>query len=180
MTLVGLVADTHDNLPLVERAVALFRERRPDLVLHLGDVASAPVVPLFAGLPVVWLRGNNDVDPALGPALEANGFAPMADEWQGEITGLRAAATHGHRRHLLQQHLGRADLLFHGHTHRRRAERLGRTLVVNPGALFRAATRTVALLHLPEGRLEWFEVTEQGIAPTGGPQPGPASGSPAP
>lgn len=167
----GLVSDTHDNLPLVERAAAFFRERRPDAVFHLGDVASAPTVPLFAGLPMRFLRGNNDVDEALPRALADAGFPSLEDEWSGEVAGVRVAATHGHRRGLLHRHVGGVDVLLHGHTHRRRAERVGRTLVVNPGALFRASTRTVALLRLPEAALEWFEVTEEGVWPTSGPQP---------
>lgn len=163
--LVGLVSDSHDNAPALRAAAGFLRGQRPDLVLHLGDITTKETLALLDGLPLVALRGNND-PPSLGVL-----------DWSDTLEGVKVHAHHGHLKPRLADE---PDVLLHGHTHRRRAERLGRTLVVNPGALFRAATRTVALLHLPEGRLEWFEVTEQGVAPTGGPQPGQASGSPPP
>lgn len=161
----GLVSDTHDNLPLVERAVAFFRERGPDRVFHLGDIMTSAAVARFEGLPVTFLRGNNDVDATLPDALAAGGHPPLVDEWSGTLAGVKVAATHGHRQNLVHRHLGRADVLLHGHTHRRRADQVGPTFVVNPGALHRCATRTVALLHLPERRVEWFEVTSEGVRP---------------
>lgn len=169
MTLLALVSDTHDNVALVRSAVAFLHERRPDLILHLGDLETAAVIPYFAGLPVRFLRGNNDHDPAIAQALADAGLPPLADEWTGEIDGLSVAATHGHRRNLVHRHLGRADVLLHGHTHVRRAEKVGPTLVVNPGALYRAAPRTMALLRLPEGEVEWHEVTEDGVRPCAAP-----------
>ena len=165
MTLVGLVSDTHDNLALARRAAECFRERAPDLVLHLGDICTPATVDLFAGLPVRFLKGNNDVDAGLAEALAARGLPPLLEEWTGEVGGAKIAATHGHKPHLVHRHLGRADLVLHGHTHRRRAEQLGPTLVVNPGALHRCAHKTVAFLHLPEKRVEYLEVTAEGVRP---------------
>jgi predicted phosphodiesterase len=103
------------------------------------------------------------VDGGLPDALAAAGLPPLADEWTGTLAGVQIAATHGHRAHLVHRHLGQADLLLHGHTHRRRAERLGKTLVVNPGALHRCPRKTIALVHLPEGRVDYFEVTGEGV-----------------
>jgi predicted phosphodiesterase len=37
----------------------------------------------------------------------------------------------------------------HGHTHRRREERVGKTLVLNPGAIYRANPHTFAIVDLP-------------------------------
>ena len=168
MTLLGLVSDTHDNLALARHAAAFFRDRSPDLVLHLGDICTAATVGVFADLPVRFLRGNNDVDGGVPDALAAAGLPPLADEWTGTVGGVRLAATHGHRAHLVHRHLGQADLLLHGHTHRRREERVGRTLVVNPGALHRCARKTIALVRLDEGRVDYFEVTGEGVQPFSG------------
>jgi predicted phosphodiesterase len=50
------------------------------------------------------------------------------------------------------------DYLLHGHTHVRRDERVGKTRVINPGALHRAAEKTVALLDLAADRLEYLRI----------------------
>lgn len=163
MRLVGLVSDSHDALPLVEQAVAFFRERRVDEVLHLGDVTTPATVERFRGLPTRFLRGNNDDDVVLADALAREGFPPLATSWEGEVEGVRVGATHGHVRKAMADLGPRVDVLLHGHSHRRRAERVDGTLVVNPGALFRVGTKTLALLELPSLRVSFYEVRADGV-----------------
>jgi predicted phosphodiesterase len=57
------------------------------------------------------------------------------------------------------------DLLLHGHSHRMRNERVGRTRVVNPGALHRAAVRTVGIVELPALAVAFYEVRPEGARP---------------
>lgn len=150
--LVGLVSDSHDNEPLVRLAVAFFRAQKVDLVLHLGDVTTPETLALFEGLPVQAVKGNND---ALLPALP--------DSWQSNLAGVDVFATHGHVKKRVERAIGMADVVLHGHTHRRRAERIGGTLVVNPGALFRADVKTLALLRLPDADVAFHEVGYDGV-----------------
>ena len=147
--LVGLVSDSHDNAPALRAAADFLRERRPGLVLHLGDVTTKETLGLLDGLPLVTLRGNND-PPSIG-----------ALDWSDTLEGVKVHAHHGHLQPRLKEEPG---VLLHGHTHRRRAERVGRTLVVNPGALYRTPQRTIALLRLPTCEVEFYEVREDGVA----------------
>jgi putative phosphoesterase len=148
--MLGLVSDTHDNTPLAAHVAAFFRERRVDTVFHLGDVTQPETLDPFDGLPLVVVRGNNDEEP-------------WPDTWQQEIAGVKVGATHGHMRGPLARLLADCDVVLHGHTHRRRAEKVGHALVVNPGALHRATTRTCALLELPAKRVVFYAVDERGV-----------------
>ena len=60
----GFFADTHDNLPMVIKAVRFFNLKQVDLVLHLGDFVSpffiSAINDLKAGF--VGIFGNNDGD----------------------------------------------------------------------------------------------------------------------
>ena len=58
----GVMADSHDNVPKVKQAVELFNARSVDLVIHAGDfVAPFAVVPLGRlESRVVAVFGNND------------------------------------------------------------------------------------------------------------------------
>ncbi|HEX2021290.1 MAG TPA: YfcE family phosphodiesterase [Candidatus Thermoplasmatota archaeon] len=161
---IGLVADTHDNLPLCRAAARFLRDEAPDLVLHLGDVTSPATLDAFEGLRAQVLVGNNDDARALGRKAEALGWPAPARDWSATLDGVLVAAHHGH---LPPRLPGEPDVLLHGHTHRRRAETAGRTLVVNPGALFRAPTKTIAVLELPARRVAFFEVKEEGVSPLG-------------
>ncbi|HVM45121.1 MAG TPA: YfcE family phosphodiesterase [Candidatus Thermoplasmatota archaeon] len=150
MTLLGLVSDTHDNTLLAAQAASFFRERRVDGVFHMGDVTSPDSLDPFEGLPLVVVRGNNDEEP-------------WPETWRQSFDGLALGATHGHQRAHLATLMDECDVVLHGHTHRRRAERVGRALIVNPGALHRAPQRTCALLELPSKRVVFYEVVETGV-----------------
>ena len=50
------------------------------------------------------------------------------------------------------------DWLLHGHTHQVRDERIGRTRIINPGALQRARRYTVGLLDTESDSLDVLEI----------------------
>ncbi|MEA1871092.1 MAG: YfcE family phosphodiesterase, partial [Candidatus Bipolaricaulota bacterium] len=58
----GIISDTHDNMPKIARAVELFNERKVDLVLHAGDFISPITASEFTHLeaPLIGVFGNND------------------------------------------------------------------------------------------------------------------------
>jgi len=149
--MIGLVSDTHDNVPPCVRVADLFRERRVEMAFHLGDVMAPESLDPFQGIPLIVVRGNNDDEP--WPA-----------SWQQEIAGVRVGAAHGHERGELTRLARECDVVLHGHTHRRRVEReAGGPLFVNPGALYRTFTKTCALLELPSKRVVFYAVDDDGV-----------------
>lgn len=62
--LIGLMADTHDNLPMVEKAIKMFNEEKVEVILHAGDYVAPFVIPKFRGLKarLIGVFGNNDGD----------------------------------------------------------------------------------------------------------------------
>ncbi len=61
---IGLISDTHDNLSMVEKAIAKLNAEKVELVLHAGDSTSPVVIPKFKALNcrLVGVFGNNDGD----------------------------------------------------------------------------------------------------------------------
>jgi predicted phosphodiesterase len=134
-------------------------------------------VQFFAGIPTHFVLGNWDGDwicgvncgraaPAPGgrkrddarlrQAIQQIG-ATLHEPW-GELAlgGRQIAWVHGHDRELLREleQSGCYDYLFHGHTHLAEQHRTGRTLVVNPGALFKVEPKRFAILDLESGEVE--------------------------
>ncbi|HEY2414087.1 MAG TPA: metallophosphoesterase family protein, partial [Pirellulaceae bacterium] len=70
------------------------------------------------------------------------------------------AFLHGDDERLLAETIraGKHDLVCHGHTHVVRQEKIGKTLVLNPGALYRANRHTIAVVELPTLRTEIITV----------------------
>ena len=65
--LIGLIADSHDNLQLIDKAVKVLNEKNVELVLHVGDFVSPFVVSKLKDLHcrVIGVFGNNDGDREL-------------------------------------------------------------------------------------------------------------------
>ena len=59
---IGIISDTHDNVPKVKEAVTIFNEEGVDLVIHAGDyIAPFAVAPLNnLKCDYVGVFGNND------------------------------------------------------------------------------------------------------------------------
>lgn len=60
--ILGILADTHDNLPKIEKAVKLFNKNKVDFVLHAGDFVAPFAISALKGLSCGWqgVFGNND------------------------------------------------------------------------------------------------------------------------
>ena len=156
--LLGILSDTHDRSEMMRLAVAALQERGAQFFIHCGDVCTPDVLDPLAGLPSAFVWGNCDWDrlalQRYAQAIEVPCYGAFADL---ELGGKRVAVLHGDDRSKMDAVLkaGGHDYLFHGHTHVKRDERIGRTRVINPGALFRASEKTVALLDTDSDRLEY-------------------------
>jgi len=164
--LVGLVADTHDRLPMVEKAVKRLNEENVGLVLHAGDYVAPFVVPKFKDLraKLIGVFGNNDGDRELLKRRfgEYKGLEIRGNFAEVVIDGLRIALLHGDDEELLKALVesGGFDVVVHGHVHKAEVYRKGKTLVVNPGevcgylsgkstiAVFDTVKREVRLVNL--------------------------------
>lgn len=154
---IGVVSDTHDRLDAVAEAVRLLADQRVELILHCGDIETPETVEMFRGMPTHFVFGNWDKDrPKLTAAIRAIGGTAHESFGALELAGKRVAWVHSHERHMLYQleHCDSFDYLFYGHTHVREQHRTGRTLVANPGALFRANPKTCIVLDVVTGELK--------------------------
>jgi putative phosphoesterase len=149
---IAVVSDTHGNVPFTSAAVALIHSQQVAAVLHCGDIGSPAIVPLFAEWPTHFVFGNVDDPDKLAGATRGAGQTCHGQFGTLTLGGVQIALLHSDDRTLFDQTIasGKYDLVCYGHTHVARAERVGKTLVLNPGALFRANPRTFAVVDLPE------------------------------
>ena len=158
---IGVISDTHDRIETTTEAVRLLRKRGAECILHCGDIVSAELVELFAGVPTHFVFGNWDKDRRkLLAAIAAIGGTFHKDFGYLELNGKQIAWVHGDVRGQRQEleQLDQFDYLFYGHSHMAESHRTGRTLVLNPGALFRACPKTCALVDLNSGKVDLIKV----------------------
>lgn len=154
---IGIVSDTHDRSEAVSEALRLLLEQRVELVLHCGDIESPDTIDLFKVVPTHFVFGNWDRDRTkLAAAIKAIKGTHYESFGVLELAGKRVAWLHSHERNQLREleHSNYFDFVFYGHTHVREQHRTGKTLVANPGALFRANPKTCVVLDVVSGELK--------------------------
>jgi uncharacterized protein len=128
--------------------------RGADLILHAGDVCTAPVLDELAGYaPVHAVLGNND-----GPDVAGWG-AP--ETLSLDLGGLRVAMIHDSgastgRLRRMRRRFPDADLVVFGHSHIPLDESADGLRIFNPGSPTdrrRQPHGTIGLLTVAEGRL---------------------------
>jgi hypothetical protein len=163
--IVGIMADTHDRLSSVDKAVKVLNDRKVELVLHAGDYIAPFVIPHFKPLKakLIGVFGNNDG--------EKNGLKKKFKEINAEVhgnfahvdvDGLKIALLHGSEEELLKSliNVQSHDVIIHGHTHEAKTYRKGKTLIVNPGEVCGYLTEksTIAILDSQTREVEIVEL----------------------
>jgi putative phosphoesterase len=160
---IGIIADTHDEMDNLRAALETLQAEGVTTILHCGDVCGPHMIRALAGFDVWIAQGNMDGDSKLSSAVEgALGQGRLAWLQRPTLDGTAAAMIHGDNEEALQDLVvsGRYAYVFHGHTHRRRDQTIGRTCVINPGALGgkRPERRSFCILDLETGETRFVEL----------------------
>ena len=152
--LIGLISDTHDNLPMVEKAVKRLNDEKVELVLHAGDYVAPFVIPKFKALSckLIGVFGNNDGDHELlrKRFSETENCTVRGRFAEIDADGFKIALLHGDETELLNALInhGNFDAIVHGHSHGNVAHKNDKILIVNPGETcgYLTGKPTIALL----------------------------------
>lgn len=135
---IGIVSDTHDDQRNVRRAIETFKRHDVACVLHAGDITSPSTIALFGELSggrIVAVGGNCDTERlSLRAAVETIGGELHDRVYTGHLDGRAIYMTHIPHGLEPVMRSGEYDLIVYGHTHQQDIRRVGKTLIVNPGA----------------------------------------------
>jgi putative phosphoesterase len=158
---IGVISDTHGHVANTLAAVRLLESLDVEQVLHCGDIGTPSIPKLLAAWPVHFVFGNCDHETdELEEAIAAAGLACHGRFGAIELAGRTIAIIHSDDAKLFRETIssGKFDLVCYGHTHEAEYHREGRTLVLNPGALYRANPHTLAVVELKTMEAEIFSV----------------------
>ncbi|MBX7075140.1 MAG: metallophosphatase family protein [Pirellulales bacterium] len=149
--LLGVVSDSHGHVGNTRQAVRMLQSLDVAAVIHCGDIGTPEIVELFAPWPTRFVFGNcDDARAELAAAIERAGqtCAGVFDAF--ELGQRRIAFTHSDDRRLWLDAVrsGAHELVCYGHTHAAEWHDEGPTRVLNPGALYRANPRSLAVVDL--------------------------------
>jgi len=127
---IGIIADTHDNIPKIKKALALFKMRGCEAIVHAGDVIAPFAAKALKALklPIYAVYGNNDG--------ERKGLSDLLDITDGPRLvklGDRTILLAHSDAEVTPENAKGADLVVVGHTHVASVKRDQKPMVLNPG-----------------------------------------------
>jgi putative phosphoesterase len=149
--LLGVVSDTHGHEENARAAVRMLESLQVAAVLHCGDLCSTTIPQMFSAWPTHFVFGNCDSNrEEMRQAIEAAGLGCHDRFGDLSLGGRRIALLHSDDARLFRSVCtsGEYDLVCYGHSHAAESHREGRTLILNPGALYRANPHTIAIVDL--------------------------------
>ncbi len=163
---IGLISDTHDNFKTIESAVRIFGEKRIEYVIHAGDITTPEAVEAFAGLKMIGVLGNNDLDKkGLTSAFEKIGGELRGEICEIEENDLVIGVYHGtdfRKRDALIQS-GKYNVVVYGHTHKIENKIVGKTMVINPGTAngwFFGYKATAAIFDTVSKQCDFIDISQ--------------------
>jgi len=147
---IGIISDTHDNVPMIRKAVQIFNERKVDFVIHAGDlVAPFSIIPLddlkcdYAGV-----FGNNDGE-RFGLSKRSHGKINSPPKTV-ELENRKILILHEPIEIIAFTKSQVYDTIVYGHTHIPAIEKQNNTLVINPCECggWLSGRSSIALLNL--------------------------------
>ena len=159
--MIGIISDTHENEEAIKKAAAIFKEKNVEFAVHCGDIICPPMLEYFKGLKMKFVYGNNDGERiGLNNKAKELGWEEVSDEKEFEFKGKKFYVYHGTNKPKLDAAIksNKYDYVLTGHTHIKRDKKIGKTRVINPGALFRIYPNTIASLDAEKDKLEFIVI----------------------
>ncbi len=164
----GIISDSHDNLPAIEKAIEFFKKENVDAIIHLGDYIAPFSLREFGGFELYGVWGNNDGErEMLRKVAQEMGFIIEEPPFELEIGKKIFLLLHGwgnvKRTVRVVDSLaksGEYNWVLYGHTHRMDVRKIGDTWILNPGEVcgYLTSKSTVAILNLETDEVRVVEL----------------------
>ena len=137
---IAVVSDSHDHIWNMRKMVAQANDAGVELMIHCGDLISPFMLEeldLFQG-HIHLILGNNSGDQVLlMKRLRKREQQVTFHGWMGQVEadGMNFGFVHAPDIAAVIARSGDFDMVFFGHTHLWKQERVGNTILLNPGEI---------------------------------------------
>lgn len=144
--LIAVISDSHDNISGIHWAVEIIRNVGAEAIIHLGDVVAPFTLNELRNLDLKikhLVLGNNDGEKIIMKRVcDRLGFTLHEGISEIEIDNRLLFVFHGFgdaeftRKFAIKMaETGKYDAVLYGHTHYAFCEKIGNSMVINPGEL---------------------------------------------
>ena len=164
---IGLISDTHDNIPICNKLIPYFLEEKIEVLIHCGDIISPFMKRVFiplhdAGVKMYGVFGNNDGERD-GLANTVGKIMDLSpDFFEVELDNKKFLIIHHLPESLIQSIAAsqRFDYIVKGHLHKKRDEKVGKTRIINPGEAcgYLSGNASIAILDTIQNSLQYYDL----------------------
>jgi putative phosphoesterase len=162
--LLGIMADTHNDVEATARAVELFRERGITVIAHAGDITSPKMLEFLKGFTCYIVLGNGDLIDAddIKAKAASLGFNPVESMIEFTLDGKAFVIFHGNDVPMYRKALasGKYNYIIKGHTHFYENYVSNECRIINPGAVYGHDESSVVILDIETDRAEKISLDE--------------------
>ena len=161
---VGLMADTHDRIPVIAEFVKLMQEAGVAMLIHAGDYcapfALTPIEEANMSLAGVFGRNDGDREGLLAKATTGLGQELFEGPHSFELAEQRILVVHDIG-DVLPRSIEGHSIVVHGLTHQQEMKTRGDTLIMNPGEAcgWIFGTPCAAVLDLDSREVEFLTLS---------------------
>ncbi len=171
-----ILSDIHDNIVRLRHVLGFAPEIGIEAIIVCGDWGRAlTTIDEFHtvkneggvyGMKIYGVLGNADINPEMPKALSNAGIEFDKDFLELNVGNRKIGLAHyptssvtlGGKALKQAAQSQTYDILFHGHTHKKTETILGRTLIVNPGALSRTLSPSFAVYDTAKNSVEFVNI----------------------
>lgn len=162
--MIGIMADTHDHVEAMTRAVNLFNDKKVSMVIHAGDLVSPFSVEPLKKLqtPIKCVFGNNERErERIKKKMDGMDFE-LGDCLEVEYKNIKIVVYHGENPIILNALIQSKeyDVVVTAHSHQPEVSNEEGVLVINPGEVcgYLTGRKTVAILDAEKLEAEIHEI----------------------
>lgn len=162
--LLGIMADTHNDIDSFEKALSVFKERGIKTLVHAGDITSPRMLEYLVEFDCYIVLGNGDqIDKdVINWKASVLGLRPVEDTAEFEYGGKNFMVFHGNNVPLYRQAVasGKFNYIIKGHTHFFENYVSNDVRIINPGAVYRHDESSIVILDVETDKVEKIDLDE--------------------
>ncbi len=157
--MIAIISDTHENVPMVRKALYALKDYNISFIVHLGDIVCPPMLEEFKGYNLKFVFGNNDGErQGLVKKAKELGFEAPDEQIIFEYENKKFLATHIEEFVTSKINSNAFDYVLVGHTHKRKNNKIFNTRVINPGALSFTPEPSIAVLDVKNDNVIFIDL----------------------
>ncbi len=158
--IIGIISDSHDNVPAIRKAIAFLNEKKVNMVIHAGDYVAPFAVRLFKELDCPWIGVFGNCDGEKKGLTLVSESRIQEPPYELNLGGKSVYITHDINIASEDGVIPGRDIVICGHTHQASVSRKENQLYINPGELcgYVYGKSTLAILDTEKMDAEIVEI----------------------